>query len=158
MALEIWRHCTGGAVSSKQLNRSSKASLSPLYLAHERLMQKKVCADTAGKEGSRLLPKVCRKTVLTSSSKPRGLSVCWELCTPVVQYPEGLLRESANNSFTTCQVSCPVGILCLFRQSLPEEQLRNKWPLWDEALMFYTRKGLLGISLIRVSLHSSVND
>lgn len=49
MALEICRCCIGDSLSIKQLNRSSKASLSLLYLAHERLMQKQACVEAAGR-------------------------------------------------------------------------------------------------------------
>lgn len=57
MALEICRHCFGDTLSHKQLNRSSKASLSPLYLAQERFMQKQAGGEAA-EEGGEKIPKV----------------------------------------------------------------------------------------------------
>lgn len=70
MALEICRHCFGDSLSCKQLNRSSKASLSPPYLAQERFMQKQACEEAA-KEGGQRTPKTYRKRVQTSRPSPQ---------------------------------------------------------------------------------------
>ena len=55
MALKSHQHCMGDPLSSKQLNRSSKASLPPLYLAREQLIWKQTCAEAAW-EGNRGFP------------------------------------------------------------------------------------------------------
>ena len=66
MALKSHQHCMGDLLSSKQLNRSSKASLSVLYLARERLMCKQTCAEAAW-AGNRGFP--------TSNGLPRWWGV-----------------------------------------------------------------------------------
>lgn len=69
MPLEICVYCVGDSLSSKQLNRSSEALLSPPFLAHKRFMQKQACEEAAQKEGQRI-PKVHGKGVQTSKPRP----------------------------------------------------------------------------------------
>lgn len=103
MALEICRHCFGDSLSCKQLNRGSKASLSPPYLAQERGSCRNKRARKQPKRGQRELQE---KGVNFKTQPPKGPESVGNCILLDVQYPEGLLRESMNNTSTTCQVYC----------------------------------------------------
>lgn len=113
MALEICRHCFGDSLSCKQLNRGSKASLSPPYLAQERGSCRNKHARKQPKKGDRDSQELQEKGANFKTQSPKGPESVGNCVLLDVQYPEGLLRESMNNSSTTCQVYCSAGILCL---------------------------------------------
>lgn len=94
MALEICRHCFGDTLSHKQLNRSSKASLSPLYLAQERFMQKQAGGEAA-EEGGEKIPKVWGGgRVQTSRPSPqRVLSLLGIAYLSMCAIPRGIFKE-----------------------------------------------------------------
>lgn len=87
------------------------------------------------KKGDRGLPRHTGKGCKLQDPAPKGSWVCWELCTFRLQYPEGLLRESVNNSSTTCQVYCSAGILCLLDRASRRNSLEAPSARWSPSVL-----------------------